>query len=82
MNEQKPLHTYLYSFCTGDTPNLFVFLWSGFPYLGLYDWTWRVQGSEEGGGKTESREQRKIETVDIGQRICEVHLSTLNLCAQ
>lgn len=38
MGEQKPLHTYLYSFCTGDIPNLFVFLWSGFTCLGLSDW--------------------------------------------
>lgn len=35
MGEQKLLPPYLYSFCTGDIPNLFVFLWSGFTYLDL-----------------------------------------------
>lgn len=58
MGEQKPLHTYLYSFCIGDIPNLFVFLWSGFTYLGLDDWgetkkEWS-RALREGGGEMES----------------------------
>lgn len=58
MGEENPLHTFLYSFCTGDIRNLFVFLWSGFTYLGLDDWDktkkeWStVLG--EGGGDIES----------------------------
>lgn len=59
MGKQKPLHTYLYSFCIRDIPNLFVFLSSGFTYLGLDDldetkkeWS-RALG--EGGGEMECR---------------------------
>ena len=84
MGEQKSLHTYLYSFFTGDICNLFVFLWSSFTYLGLDDWDktkkeWsRVVGRKEERASPWGQKGQRQE--EIGQRVYELHPATLNLC--
>lgn len=68
MGEQEPLHTYLYSFGTEDTPNLFSFLWSGFICLDLGDWT----GWSRDQKRKEDRQGWRQEAMDRGsiRRIC------------